>query len=91
MQPQMVVVVGISFNLIIIRVQQGIALRGASAENGKTLTLKFVSQPTTLSAASGAEEAISREIAREVRTDYNEVLESKLHLDFTHSLSTSQV
>ena len=88
MRSQMVVVVGISFNLIIIRVQQGIALRGASEENEKTLPLRFVSQPNTQSATSGMEVAISRETEREV-TDYGEVFQSKLPLDFTHSRSRS--
>jgi hypothetical protein len=60
----MVVVVGISFNLIIIRVHEGVALQASSADSATSLSLKFVTQPTN--ATGGMEVAISREVHHEV-------------------------
>ena len=59
----MVVVVGIAFNLIIIRVHEGVALRGASEDDVNTVPLKFVTQPTT--ASSAMEVTIARDVEQD--------------------------
>ena len=74
----MVVTVGISFNLIIIRVSQGLALRGSSDQGANTVPLKFVTHPTIASGnATGMEVAISREVEHEV-SDYSDIFHGKL-------------
>ena len=85
----MVVVVGISFNLIIIRVHEGLALTGS--DNSDTLPLKFITQPTLATGiATGVEVAISREVEHQV-SDFNDVFKPKLpSLDFTKHRPASE-